>query len=269
MDALLIAGVTFVLGIATNWTATRRTLALQYDTELRRERLQAYAELWSRLEVLNKYGRSSSQLSRFDTEKLVADLKQWYFRVGGIYLSEPARDDYFALQDALQHALTSTRSGPAATDDPVFEFVRLRSSRLRTSLTRDVGTRKTLKLRGEPNRPPLPSELGPAWQDAENTTITLSRRRSLRLGSWQLGPPVAVSQPSGPGGTKWANMRWDNDAWAILADREENGEVHERELLLEPNRLVEGPRGWTPTTEQLRPVIWTRIDGPKRVERNL
>ena len=79
-----------------------------------------------------------------------------------------------------------------------FEFVRLRSSRLRTSLTRDVGTRKTLKLRGEPNRPPFPSELGPVWQDAEHTTITLSRKRSMRLGGWQLGRPVTVSQPSGP-----------------------------------------------------------------------
>jgi len=54
MDAVLLAGLTFVLGIATNWATSRRTLALQYDTELRRERLAVYADLWSRLEVLNK-----------------------------------------------------------------------------------------------------------------------------------------------------------------------------------------------------------------------
>lgn len=89
MDALLIAGVTFVLGIATNWTATRRTLALQYDTELRRARLEAYGKLWAQLETLNKYGRASSRLSRVDTENLVTALKHWYFRDGGIYLSEP------------------------------------------------------------------------------------------------------------------------------------------------------------------------------------
>ena len=29
MDAVLLAGVTFLLGIATNWATTRRTLALQ------------------------------------------------------------------------------------------------------------------------------------------------------------------------------------------------------------------------------------------------
>jgi len=45
MDAFFLAVVTFVLGVVTNWSTTRRTLALQYDTELRRERLQAYAEL--------------------------------------------------------------------------------------------------------------------------------------------------------------------------------------------------------------------------------
>jgi hypothetical protein len=270
MDALVLAGVTFVLGIATNWTATRRTLALQYDTELRRERLKAYGELWLRLEALNKYGRSSPHLSRSDTEKLVADLKQWYFRVGGIYLSETTRDDYFALQDALQHVLAAfgdDDGGLAATDDAAFEFVRLRASRLRTSLTRDVGTRKTLKLRGEPNRPPLPSELGPVWQDPDHTRITLSRRRSLRLGGWQLGRPVAVRQLSGPSSAKWANMRWDNDAWAIVADRNEDGEIRQRQLRLEPDRLVEGPRGWTATAEDqhVRPVSWTRVSGDKRI----
>src|SRR4051794_3392604 len=189
MDAVLLAGLTFVLGIATNWATTRRTLALQYDTELRRERLEVYADLWSRLEVLNKYGRASSRLSRTDAETLVDDLKRWYFQVGGLFLSEPTREDYFALQDALQHALATSRrdsAGLAAADDAAFEFVRVRSSRLRTSLTRDVGTRKTLKLRGEPNRPPLPSQLG-RWHDSEETTITLSRRRRLRLGSRRLG----------------------------------------------------------------------------------
>jgi hypothetical protein len=263
MDAVLLAGLTFVLGIATNWATSRRTLALQYDTELRRERLAVYADLWARLEVLNKYGRSSPRLSRVDTEKLVADLKRWYFQVGGIYLSEPTRNDYFALQDALQHALATARVERAeleSTDSDAFEFVRLRSSRLRTSLTRDVGTRKVLKLRGEPNRPPLPSELGRRWQDPDNTTIELSRRPSLRLGSLQLGRPVAVSKPSGPERGKWAGMRWDNDAWAIVAVRVEDGKRHERRLLLESNRLVEGPAGWHPgaETEQLPPVTWTR-----------
>ena len=263
MDAVLLAGLTFVLGIATNWATSRRTLALQYDTELRRERLAVYADLWSRLEVLNKYGRSSSRLSRVDTEKLVADLKRWYFQVGGIYLSEPTRNDYFALQDALQHALATARAERGELEsagDEAFEFVRLRASRLRTSLTRDVGTRKVLKLRGEPNRPPLPSELGPRWQDPENTTIELSRRRTVRLGSLQLGRPVAVSGPSGPARAKWADMRWDNDAWAILAVRVEDGKRYERQLLLESNRLVEGPAGWQPgaEAEQLPPVTWTR-----------
>src|SRR4051794_26383693 len=113
MDAVLLAGLTFVLGIATNWATTRRTLALQYDTELRRERLAVYSDLWSRLEVLNKYGRPSSRLSRVDTERLVADLKRWYFQVGGIYLSEPTRNDYFALRTRC--STRSPRLGSATT----------------------------------------------------------------------------------------------------------------------------------------------------------
>jgi hypothetical protein len=268
MEAVVLAGLTFVLGIATNWATSRRTLALQYDTELRRERLAVYAELWSRLEVLNKYGRESPRLSRVDAEKLVRELKQWYFQVGGIYLSQPARNDYFALQDALQHAVATASSEAASlasADDAAFEFVRVRSSRLRTSLTRDVGTRKVLKLRGDPTRPPLPSELGPVWEDAEETKITLSRRPALRLGGRYLGRAVAVSKPSGPARRKWANMRWDNEAWAIRADRQENGRRHQRQLLLESGRLVEGPDGWQPGAEEEQPppALWKRRVNPR------
>jgi hypothetical protein len=264
MDAVLLAGLTFALGIATNWATSRRTLALQYDTELRRERLAVYADLWARLEVLNKYGRESDRLTRVDAQRLVTELKRWYFQVGGIYLSVAARTDYFALQDALQHALVTARSEGAeqrSAGEAELEFVRVRASRLRTSLTRDVGTRKALKLRGDPARPPLPSELGPHWHDGEQTKITLARRRALRLGGRLLGRPVVVSAPSGPESAKWTDMRWDNDAWAILATREEHGERHRRQLLLESDRLVEGPVGWDPAagSEPPPPVAWERF----------
>ena len=84
-----------------------------------------------------------------------ADLTRWYFQVGGIYLSEPTRDDYFALQDALEDARTSldrSEGEAMAAEGAAFEFLRERGSALRTSLTRDVGTRKQLMIRGRPAR---------------------------------------------------------------------------------------------------------------------
>jgi hypothetical protein len=151
MDAVLLAGVTFFLGVATNWVTTRRTLVLQYDTDLRRDRLMAYTALWALLEDLNKYGPAPKRLSLVQVERLATDLTRWYFQVGGIYLSEPTRDVYFALQDALEDARTSLRrseGGVPAVEGAAFESLRERGSRLRTSLTRDVGTRKQLMVRG-------------------------------------------------------------------------------------------------------------------------
>ena len=151
MDAVLLAGVTFLLGIATNWVTTRRSLVLQFDGELRRDRLQAYTALWALLEPLNRYGPAPKRLTLVQVERLAADLTRWYFQVGGIYLSEPARNDYFALQDALDRARAALREADddvEAIEGGAFESLRQRGSGLRTSLTRDVGTRKQLMVRG-------------------------------------------------------------------------------------------------------------------------
>ena len=155
MDAVLLAGLTFLLGVATNWVTTRRSLVLQFDTELRRDRLKAYTALWALLESLNKYGPAPRRLTLPQAERLAADLTRWYFQVGGLYLSEATRDEYFALQDALEDARETMRRSEGelpAVEGAEFEALRERGSRLRTSLTLDVGTRKQLMVRGRPAR---------------------------------------------------------------------------------------------------------------------
>jgi hypothetical protein len=153
MDAVLLAGVTFLLGVATNWVTTRRSLVLQFDTELRRDRLQAYTALWALLEPLNRYGPAPRRLSLVQAERLAADLTSWYFHVGGLYLSVPTRDEYFALQDALERereAMRRSEGTLTAIEGDRFDSLRVRGSDLRSSLTGDVGTRKQLMVRGRP-----------------------------------------------------------------------------------------------------------------------
>jgi len=239
MTAALLAGLTFILGIGTNWWTTRRALVMQYDADLRGERLQAYAKLWAELKPLNKYGSDPPRLTREAARTMADALTKWYFEVGGIYLSVPARNDYFALQDALQQILAEPS---AEIDVATREFVRLQASRLRTGLTRDVGTRKPLKLRGDPNPRPGRALLG-TFESGEGRKLTLSRRR-LRGG-------VTVRQ-SPPG--VWDSVRWDNDAWAVRAGRG----TERRELLLDPRGLVEGAVGWEPDDPQRPPAIWER-----------
>jgi hypothetical protein len=237
MTAALLAGLTFILGIGTNWWTTRRALVMQYDADLRRDRLQAYVKLWAELKPLNKYGSDPPHLSRDAVETMADALTKWYFEVGGIYLSVPARQDYFALQDALQQILAA---GPSADiGEPAREFVRLKASRLRTGITRDVGTRKSLKLRGDPSPPPDKHLLG-TFDGGNGREITITR-------PWhRLGRGVKVSGLEDP--------EWDGDAWAIRA----NPDGEPRQFLLDERGLVEGPVGWEPDEPQVPPAVWER-----------
>jgi hypothetical protein len=239
MTAALLAGLTFILGIGTNWWTTRRALAMQYDADLRRDRLTAYAKLWSHLAGLNKYGSRTPGLSRYEVGKLADALTHWYFNVGGLYLSVPARNDYFGLQDALQHVLE--RDPGEEMNLATREFVRLQGSRLRTSLSRDVGTRKPLHLRGDPNPRPGRSLLG---------TFTSGDGREIRLSRRRFGGIRIRQEPPGV----WDSVRWDNDAWAVRVQRGEE----RRQLMLDSRGLVEGAVGWEPEEPQRPPAVWRR-----------
>jgi len=100
------------------------------------------------LAPLAKYGRPNA-LSHTETSDLIAALRTWYFETGGLVLSSDARHDYFALQDALELALARPERELGADED---EFLRVLGSRLRTAMTRDVGTRRTFVFRGDPER---------------------------------------------------------------------------------------------------------------------
>lgn len=106
-----------------------------------------YRELWQTLEPLAKYG-VGSRFTRDEATTFAVELRKWYFHTGGLFLSTAGRADFFALQDALRQ-LTSD---DANTDNPlpraIWEHLRVSGSRLRTSLTYDVGTRRKPKLPG-------------------------------------------------------------------------------------------------------------------------
>ena len=134
-----LQAVTFVL---TRFTI-QKNLEVKYDVDLRRLRLESYAELWSRLLPLALFARDGYP-TRELLEKLTHSLTHWYFGKGGLYLSEHPRDAYFRLQRALHDLLESAHwSEPTNQLDPeTFEHLRSIGSRLRTRMTMDVGTRK-------------------------------------------------------------------------------------------------------------------------------
>ena len=144
--SVITAIVAAILAAVGTYVTTRRNLQMQFDAHLRELRIGAYQDLWKRLKVLAKYGRTQ-ELDRDQVQALGGDLSKWYFEIGGMFLSKPTRDDYFALQDAIERMLAMDSSGALSREED--DFLRLLSSRLRTGMTRDVGTRKTFIFRGD------------------------------------------------------------------------------------------------------------------------
>ena len=125
-------------GVLTYFTGVlkiRRDLAAQYDSDLRRDRIAVYKDLWKNLQPLTRYAPGKT-LTCSHAHQLAAELRRWYFEEGGLYLSEPAREAYFRLQDGL-------KTVPVDSDQPCDALPALMAlgSELRTQLTRDVGTR--------------------------------------------------------------------------------------------------------------------------------
>jgi hypothetical protein len=101
---LAVSAITLVAGAVVSGVGTylvaRRTLAYEYDSDLRKRRIEAYTDLWRRLEPLAKYARTE-EFTKADAEDFATCLRVWYFETGGLFLSKATRTDYFALQDLL------------------------------------------------------------------------------------------------------------------------------------------------------------------------
>lgn len=115
----------------------RQELGAQYDSDLRRDRIIAYKELWKCLEPLARYA-PPGHFTYAGAQKLAAALRSWYFENGGLFLSEQARDACFDLQKTLT---TLGETSAETVQGPTLEELRSAGSVLRTKLSEDVGTR--------------------------------------------------------------------------------------------------------------------------------
>jgi hypothetical protein len=149
-DKLLAAIIGATAGVITTYLGAilkfRVDLKSQYDKDLRDKRIAQYCELWKLTGTFPKYARDK-QVTHQDLQCLMVALREWYFTKGGMFLSDAARDAYFALQEELKIASGSLDSSQAVIKDEVaYDRLRLKGSALRSALVRDVGTRKASEL---------------------------------------------------------------------------------------------------------------------------
>jgi hypothetical protein len=149
--APLIAFFGTLLTVAVTATATalkvRQDLQREYDLSLRKERMDAYRELWKTLEPLAKYFRAQ-RVTYASLKALGSDLRKWYFETGGIFLTVPAREAYFNLMDELRLVeILEERDLPGEVDFATFDRLRELGSALRSTMVADVLTRRGPALR--------------------------------------------------------------------------------------------------------------------------
>ena len=178
LSIVLAAAVGAISGILTTSWKSRKDLESQYDIDLRKSRIDAYRELWSHLEPLADYS-PPAELTYYALGKLSEELRTWYFKSGGLFLSVETRAPYFHLQQALTE-IPAGYDGPGndALDEETSRVVRSLGSRLRTSTTEDVATRVGPRL-----APSLLYRLGRSWRRFRPVRGAVDRRWSWERGA--------------------------------------------------------------------------------------
>jgi len=133
LSAIIAGSVSLVVSSVIAAWSQRRKLESDYDAILRTERLAEYRKLWQIMEPIGWYGRHA--ITSKTAKKLLGDLDHWYFEGGGLLLSDISYQSFEELLQALDHY------------DGVPEHLRPVGSKLRTSLTYDIGGRKRPLLR--------------------------------------------------------------------------------------------------------------------------
>ena len=232
----LVAGAV-VSGVGT-YLVARRTLAYEYDSDLRKRRIEAYTDLWSRLEPLAKYARTE-QFSKADAEDFAKSLRVWYFETGGLFLSQATRTDYFDLQDLLvrlDEGWGWDDDDAETLTDAAREYLRVCGSRLRTGLTQDVGTRTRPKVRA--NVEPIDDTFGGTYRRGDGYELELG----VIPGFWRLPAGITLVAVAPDQTRRTCRVRWDPARWTIRTKLDDaEGTRRERVLRLERGKLVEGP----------------------------
>ncbi len=127
----------FIGALISHFLVQRRGL----DLALYKQRGEAYKPLWEKTSLLSRWpqrtGVTYSQLQSFSEE-----LRNWYYLVGGMHLSDSARKAYGSLQEALNHP---TRAPSPKTLSPSdYTLLQDLCSNLRTELTHDLLSRKRM-----------------------------------------------------------------------------------------------------------------------------
>ena len=146
-SSLITGLVSGVISSALTYFSTRSKIRLdmrvEYDKSLHEKRLDLYKQLWPKTAPLARY--APHVVLTYNVVKAVsADMRDWYFNEGGIFLSKRSRKPYFALKKQIQHVMddvTLAEEPDKQIGGRERDLILAAASRLRTSLADDIRTR--------------------------------------------------------------------------------------------------------------------------------
>lgn len=150
-DPILNAIITGLIGLTSGAVLAylgaalkfRKDLEAEYDKDLREKRITSYLELWKHLELVARYDRPKP-LNRKTLSILTSSMREWYFEIGGLYLSEETRKAYFDLKEMIKNFLGNPKYRTDRELEPAdLDVLLAQASLLRSHLTKDIGTRKS------------------------------------------------------------------------------------------------------------------------------
>ena len=144
----LISGlVSSLITLFVTREKVRLDLAAEYDRKLRGERLDAYRDLFKRMKPLARYSAEKPPTYKI-VKETAEDLRDWYFDVGGIYLSKESRGPYFEwkslMQEVIDHEEYKDPPDKETRDalNCLLKTIVDKGTDVRALLTHDIGTRK-------------------------------------------------------------------------------------------------------------------------------
>ena len=136
----IITGVgAFIGALISHLLTQRRSL----DLAIYKHRGEAYKGLWERTFLLPRWPQRAG-VTYAQLRTLSEELRHWYYFVGGVYLSDSARNAYGDLQESLNDPAWKTSSDPLSA--PHYTLLMNLCSKVRTELTHDLLSRKRMFL---------------------------------------------------------------------------------------------------------------------------
>jgi hypothetical protein len=139
----LIAGAV-AGGVVTTTVQSWLTSRTKLGEELRQHRLIAYPPLWKLMKVVSRWPPTDATFS--DLEQLHEQFRLWFFDVGGVYLSERARDRYRELQELLLVVVRGRGEPHEKPSKDVYDALDQSCSALRAAIADDLESRHQRSL---------------------------------------------------------------------------------------------------------------------------